>query len=166
MVEQKQGTSWALMIWLHLDVPKKLGSMASKWVIISLLIDEVYWGYKPFTNHLLTSWHIQVYDSPLVRWVRVPCPQAECWTATNCDIFSLIETISLALFVEFISGIIWTRMTIPLSYKYYPWIYKNKEACCTSQTPVCYREYFTNPIMNQPGFLGVLHGFVWCILSC
>ena len=166
MVEQKQGTSWALMIWLHLDVPKKLGSMASKWVIISLLIDEVYWGYKPFTNHLLTSWHIQVYDSPLVRWVRVPCPQAECWTATNCDIFSLIETISLALFVEFISGIIWTRMTIPLSYKYYPWIYKNKEACCTSQTPVCYGEYFTNPIMNQPGFLGVLHGFVWCILSC
>ena len=27
----------------------------------NLLIDEVYWGYNPFTSHLLISWHIQVY---------------------------------------------------------------------------------------------------------
>ena len=26
-----------------------------------LLINGVYWGYNPFTNHLLSSWHIQVY---------------------------------------------------------------------------------------------------------
>ena len=26
----------------------------------NLVINGVYWGYKPFTNHLLTSWDIQV----------------------------------------------------------------------------------------------------------
>ena len=25
-----------------------------------LPINKVYWGYNPFTNHLLTSWDIQV----------------------------------------------------------------------------------------------------------
>ncbi len=27
----------------------------------NLLINGVYWGYHPLTNHLLTSWDIQVY---------------------------------------------------------------------------------------------------------
>ena len=31
--------------------------MASKWVIT---INGVYWGYNPLTNHLLSSWYIQV----------------------------------------------------------------------------------------------------------
>ena len=31
--------------------------MISKWVIYG-----VYWGYKPLTNPLLTSWDIQVGD--------------------------------------------------------------------------------------------------------
>ena len=26
----------------------------------NLLINEVYWGYNPLTNHELTSWDIQV----------------------------------------------------------------------------------------------------------
>ena len=26
----------------------------------NLLLNEVYWGYNPFANHLLTSWDIQV----------------------------------------------------------------------------------------------------------
>ena len=26
----------------------------------NLLINGVYWGYNPLTNHLLTSWDIQV----------------------------------------------------------------------------------------------------------
>ena len=40
-----------------LGCPRKLGSMA-----YNLLINGVYWGYNPFTNHLLTSWDIQVFD--------------------------------------------------------------------------------------------------------
>ncbi len=38
----------------------------SKWLVngliitYNLLIDGVYWGYNPLTNHLLTSWDIQV----------------------------------------------------------------------------------------------------------
>ena len=33
----------------------------------NLLINGVYWGYNPLTNHLLTSWDIQVgeYISPM-----------------------------------------------------------------------------------------------------
>ena len=27
----------------------------------NLLINGVYWGYNPLTNHLLTSWDIQVH---------------------------------------------------------------------------------------------------------
>ena len=35
--------------------------MVKKWVITyNLLKNGVYWGYNPFTNHLLTSWDIQV----------------------------------------------------------------------------------------------------------
>ena len=30
----------------------------------NLLINEVYWGYNSFTNHLLTSWDIQVVQGP------------------------------------------------------------------------------------------------------
>ena len=26
----------------------------------NLLINGIYWGYNPFTNHLLTSWEIRV----------------------------------------------------------------------------------------------------------
>ena len=44
-----------------LGCPRKLGSMVSKWVI-TLIINGVYWGYSPLTNHLLTSWDIQVGD--------------------------------------------------------------------------------------------------------
>ena len=35
----------------------------SKWLVnglVHLLINGVYWGYKPLSNHLLTSWDIQV----------------------------------------------------------------------------------------------------------
>ena len=35
--------------------------MVSKWVIsYNLLINGIYWEYNPLTNHLLTSWDIQV----------------------------------------------------------------------------------------------------------
>ena len=37
----------------------------SKWLglwLFHLLIHGRYWGYNPFTNHLLTSWNIQVGD--------------------------------------------------------------------------------------------------------
>ena len=39
-----------------------------KWLVngvFHLLINGVYWGYNPLTNHLLTSWDIQVY---LLNW--------------------------------------------------------------------------------------------------
>ena len=29
-------------------------------MVYNLLVNEVNWGYNPFTNHLLTSWDIQV----------------------------------------------------------------------------------------------------------
>ena len=38
----------------------KLGSMVRINGLFHLLVDGVYWGYKPLTNHLLTSWDIQV----------------------------------------------------------------------------------------------------------
>ena len=35
--------------------------MVSKWIVsYNLLTNGVYWGYNPLTNHLLTSWDIQV----------------------------------------------------------------------------------------------------------
>ena len=38
----------------------------------NLLINGVYWGYNPVTNHLLTSWNIQVGYTPTgngpIRW--------------------------------------------------------------------------------------------------
>ena len=30
----------------------------------NLLINGIYWGYNPFTNHLLTSWDIQARQTP------------------------------------------------------------------------------------------------------
>ena len=39
---------------------RKLGSMVRISGLFHLLINGVYWGYNPFTNHLLTSWDIQV----------------------------------------------------------------------------------------------------------
>ncbi len=38
----------------------------------NLLVNGVYWGYNPLTNHLLTSWDIPVVfqDSPNIYIVR------------------------------------------------------------------------------------------------
>ena len=36
-------------------------------MVYNLLINGVYWGYNPLTNHLLTSWDIQV---TLTRWAN------------------------------------------------------------------------------------------------
>ena len=50
------------------EVGKWLGSMG-----YNLLINGVYWGYNPFTNHLLTSRDIQVAykgDSNIVLYVK------------------------------------------------------------------------------------------------
>ena len=43
-----------------LGCPRKLGSMVRINGLFHLLINGVYWGYNPLTNHLLTSWDIQV----------------------------------------------------------------------------------------------------------
>ncbi len=40
-----------------------------------LLIKGVYWGYNPLTNHLLTSWDIQVVDT---------LPKNDMGPETNC----------------------------------------------------------------------------------
>ena len=43
-----------------LGCPRKL---VNGWEVgYNLLVNGVYWGYNPFTNHLLTSWDIQVGD--------------------------------------------------------------------------------------------------------
>ena len=42
----------------------------------NLLLNGIYWGYNPFTNHLLTSWDIQVRFLLLVG-LR-PVSQAAC----------------------------------------------------------------------------------------
>ena len=43
-----------------LGCPRKLGSMVRINGLFHLLINGIYWGYNPLTNHLLTSWDIQV----------------------------------------------------------------------------------------------------------
>ena len=43
-----------------LGCPRKLGSMVRINGLFHLLVNGVYWGYNPLTNHLLTSWDIQV----------------------------------------------------------------------------------------------------------
>ena len=37
----------------------------------NLLINGVYWGYNPLTNHLLTSWDIQVLERSGHFFVRI-----------------------------------------------------------------------------------------------
>ncbi len=48
-----------------------------------LLINGVYWGYNPPTNHLLTSWDIQVCHGlgPLfpISWTPPPWEQLHRW---------------------------------------------------------------------------------------
>ena len=42
--------------------PTRMSQELSKWLFYmdyNLLINGVYWGYNPLTNHLLTSWDIQ-----------------------------------------------------------------------------------------------------------
>ena len=57
---------WTLVFCCHeighlfLDVPLEV----SKWLVnglFHLLMNEVYWGYNPLTNHLRTSWHIKFF---------------------------------------------------------------------------------------------------------
>ena len=43
----------------------------SKW-IKNLLINGVYWGYNPLTNHLLSSWDIQVLQKIGHHWRLLP----------------------------------------------------------------------------------------------
>ena len=46
-----------------LSISHDADRMVSKWVIVityNQLLNGVYWGYDPLTNHLLTSWDIQV----------------------------------------------------------------------------------------------------------
>ena len=43
----------------------RMSQEVSKWLVnglFHLLINGVYGGYNPLTNHLLTSWDIQVCD--------------------------------------------------------------------------------------------------------
>ena len=52
----------------------------------NLLIYGVYWGYNPLTNHLLTSWDIQV---PLTVYLEDRAPgRTDTWLATMVSIFS------------------------------------------------------------------------------
>ena len=37
----------------------------------NLLINGVYWGYNPLTNHVLSSWYIQVWGLILLSYVRI-----------------------------------------------------------------------------------------------
>ena len=38
----------------------------------NLLINGVYWGYNPLTNHLLTSWDIQVVSRSRSQTPQTP----------------------------------------------------------------------------------------------
>ena len=45
---------------------QKSAEMVWKWVrTYNLLLNAVYWGYNPFTNHLLTFWDIQAWSSSM-----------------------------------------------------------------------------------------------------
>ena len=50
-----------LRLW-YLDVPLEVRING----LFHLLINGLYWGYNPLTNHLLTSWDIQVVDPYLM----------------------------------------------------------------------------------------------------
>ena len=60
---ENEGGNWGCNFLLLGGCPRKIGSMASKWVVnvvTYLYINGVNWGYNPLTNHLLTSWDILV----------------------------------------------------------------------------------------------------------
>ena len=40
--------------------------------LFHLLINGVYWGYKPITNHLLSSWDIQVRGNTYISYMGPP----------------------------------------------------------------------------------------------
>ena len=51
-----------------LGCPRKIG----KWLVnglFHLLINGIYWGYNPFTDHLLTSWDIQAGFAFRIAWI-------------------------------------------------------------------------------------------------
>ena len=56
--------SWMIFPWVTDMCPTTwMSQEVSKWLVsglFHLLINGVYWGYNPFSNHLLTSWDIQV----------------------------------------------------------------------------------------------------------
>ena len=48
---------------IYPNIPHRTYLKVSRWLVnglFHLLINGVYWGCNPFTNHLLTSWDIQV----------------------------------------------------------------------------------------------------------
>ena len=45
-------------------------------MVYNLLVNGVYWGYNPFTNHLLTSWDIQVLGISVSVHAMV---KINCW---------------------------------------------------------------------------------------
>ena len=47
----------------------------------NLVINGVYWGYRPLTNHLLTSWDIQVLFT--VYYTSLPETEAQV-APRNC----------------------------------------------------------------------------------
>ena len=49
----------------------------------NLLINGVYWGYNPLTNHLLTSWDIQAGGNANVQ-------ELICWPFLSGAIFSWV----------------------------------------------------------------------------
>ncbi len=77
----------------------------------NLLLNGIYWGYNPFTNHLLTSWDIQVRFLLLVG-LR-PVSQAACdmcvvdldhhcpWEASGLAGFLGMTTLSLTTGTSF-----------------------------------------------------------------
>ena len=122
-----------------------LGIYNNSWLKASWRI--LFWRTRVTEKHG-TSW--AAYDSNMIhplfgKGVRVPCPQALRWTATD-DIYfgydrnALLgsriaavcqesevgmfpvssDIVPQTLFVESIFGIISTRITIPLFYKCYP----------------------------------------------
>ena len=55
-----ESSFWTYEVWMKTT---RVSQEVSKWLVngcYNLLINGVYSGYNPFTNHLLTSWDIQV----------------------------------------------------------------------------------------------------------
>ncbi len=65
-VSQTEGAKTPSSKQLDFEITRSTTWMSqevSKWLVnglFHLLINGVYWGYTPLTNHLLTSWDIQV----------------------------------------------------------------------------------------------------------